>query len=410
MTSVSWTKRFHEAPPDPIMQANAEYTADTRPEKVNAGIGMIMDPKTGMPFAPKIVRKIGKEIAFVDSGYLSSMGYVPYLVSHARELVFGKELWAKISKKREDRERPDGVVLAQTIGGTKALSLAATILDISLNKLEMNILLDTGWPNYNKIFKSFRITNYVHEDPKTRKYNHEGYMKKLTGMKKRSIVVLQVCGYNDDGCDRSPDEWDEVLDVIEDRKLQPIFDFAYNGLAEGWDKDNYPVNACIEKGIVTIVCASNSKNCTYSARLGSLYIVNLPEKNAHRIQGTLVNDIIRPDYSNPNAVPAQVMARILNDPSLAKQYKDEIDSIRVDLLDKNRNAFADELGEDFAWLKNRRGVFVKLFPQGFTKEQVSELKEKYAIHSPQSSRINIGGIPPKRVREIGQIYRKVIGS
>lgn len=381
------------------MQANLDYIADSRAHKVNAGIGMIMDPKTGKPFVSKTLQKIGKEIAFDDNGYLPSHGHEAYLSLHAKHLIFGNDLWEAMHTT---------TVKAQTIGGTNALELAGEILKMGLNKNNWALLLDTGWPNHPKIFKDFIITDYVHEDPHTRQYDHDAYIKALKNHDAGSMVLLQVGGYNDDGTERNNDQWDEIAEIIAGKNVIPILDFAYNGLVNGWEEDNYPVRLFVKKGIITFVCASNSKNVAYNARLGALYIVNLPSSAAQNIQSTLANTIIRPFFSNPPAFAAQTFARILADDTLRSEYQHEVEEIRVTLLEKNRQTLAAVLGEGFEWITARRGMFLKLKPDGWTDTQIKYLKDDNAIHGPQNSRLNMGGFNPEKMEEIAGIYKKTL--
>lgn len=403
-----WYDTLENTPADPIMKIGLEFQNDTRPEKVNAGIGMILNPNTGKPFVAQVIQDIAKEIIFYDSGYLPSSGHAEYLELHAKHLVFGEELWGMVSNNSSGK-RPDTVAWAQTLGGTKALRLIADLLCMSTSDENRKLLIDSGWPNYSKIFSRFQLHHYSHENADTRDYNHEIYIDMLKKMPQGSFVLMQVCGYNDDGTDRTHDQWDEIVELVQHNKLHPILDFAYNGLAGGWEEDNYPVEAFVKTGLTTVLCVSNSKNVAYSARLGSLYIVNLPRSNVSQaVQSTLANTIIRPDYSNPSAFPAQTFALILKDETLRKTYKKQITDVRTDILDYNRNAIADTLGPSYSWIKKKRGMFFKLCIDGFSEEQIATLKDKYAVFGPKSSRINVGGFDPKRVVEIAGIYKKVL--
>lgn len=400
-----WYDSYETIPPDAIMQAGLEFQNDTRPNKVNAGIGMILDSSTGKPFVPPVVQSVAQDIGLYDAGYLPSHGHNGYLEAHARELVFGPELWSKMGGVNGGR-KPDNFVWAQTLGGTKALNLAATLLKLNMATGERNLLLDKGWPNYFRIFDGFTITEYVHENPDTRQYNHDEYMKVLSNHPSFGYVLLQAGSYNDDGTERSIDQWKEIIEVIGARKLQPILDFAYNGLGNGWEIDNIPAQLLVKSGITTIFCVSNSKNFAYSARLGSLYIANIPKDKADAVQSTLANVIIRSDYSNPSAFPAQTFALVLNDATLRAQYKEQITEVRQNVLDFNRNTFARVLG--LHWITKKRGMFFKLIPSGFSDTQVAFLKDENAIHGPKSSRINVGGFDPDKIEEIAGIYKKAL--
>ena len=42
-----------------------------------------------------------------------------------------------------------------------------------------------------------------------------------------SIVLLHACAHNPTGVDPTLDEWRNVLDVVQRRRLLPFFDMAY---------------------------------------------------------------------------------------------------------------------------------------------------------------------------------------
>lgn len=394
-----WFEIFKPISPDPIMQANLDFLADPRLNKINAGIGMIMDPKSKKPFVSAILKKIGKAIAFDDNGYLPSHGHEGYLDAHARYLIFGEALWEKIKP---------STVWAQTIGGTNALELSAELLSMSLLSDHKKLLLDTGWPNHPKIFKNFTITNYEHENKQTREYNHEIYISLLKKCPESSVLVLQIGGYNDDGTERSISQWKEIVAIVKSKSLIPILDFPYLGLVNGWDQDNLPVKLFAESGIICFVCASNSKNVAYNARLGSLYVINLPGNVAKNMQGTLSNTLIRPFFSNPPAFAAQVFSRILSDTTLINEYKEEVTAIRISLIDSNRKVLASVLGKQYDWITKKRGMFLKLKLDGWTDAQYTFLKSDNAIHGPKNSRLNMGGFDPSKMKEIALIYKKAL--
>lgn len=395
-----WYTKFKPVPPDPIMLTGMEFAADKRVNKVNAGIGMIMDPKTGRPFIYQTVAKVAKQIAFDDVSYLPSIGHSGYLEAHARELVFGPDLWNALDKKK--------IVWTQTLGGTKAMSLTKQLLNLSLSKSDRQVLIDPGWPNNKKIFADFYITDYQHENPATREYNHQEYITNLKKHPKGGVVILQVAGYNDDGTERNKTQWQEILEIIVNRGQLPILDFAYNGLVLGWNQDNYPVQIFTKSGITTFICVSNSKNVAYNARLGSLYIVNVPNSHAEAVQQNLAHNIIRPDYSNPNALTAQTMSIIWNDKTLLESYKKEIDAVRTNILEKNRATLASVLGPSYSWIIKKRGLFLKLIPEGYSDRQYNFLKDKMGIHGPKSSRLNMGGFNPDKMADIAKIYKKTL--
>ncbi len=389
--------------PDANMEANVAFKACPHPDKINAGIGMIMDGKVA--FTPSIVRKIGREIAFNDTGYLSSAGNQEYLELNARHLVFGEIVW-------EELGGMDNVVATQTMGGTGALFVASDFLNEVLPEKNKNLLLDPGWGNHRNIFAKLDAnpTTYVHENPETRDYDHGAYLDVLNEHPEGCPVLLQVAGYNNDGSERSEDQWNDIAEIIKAKKNIAILDFAYNGLVDGFGYDNYAIAEFADNGIPSIVCVSNSKNAgMYNMRLGALYMMNLPKEQRDNIQGFITNKRIRGVWSNPNGLPAATMAEILKSEEHRAMFMQEVHKdILEDILEYNKAELVAVLGDDFDWIQKKGGIFFNLIYDGFTPEQVRFLREEKHIFCPPSSRINVGGLPPQRIEEIAMALRDTI--
>jgi len=383
---------FPEVGDDPIMQTKEDFRASTAKDKINAGVGVVIDPSTGKPQQLDVYREARRDYD-PDTGYLNQIGHQPYLEEHARRLVFGEEIWGSMQQNLEnDDRRPDNMVWAQSIGGTGGLALASALLRKGLR--ESKLLIDPGWGNHLKVFgEGLEISSYQHEDPDTRKYDHEAFIEALEAMPNGTAVLLQVCGYNGDGLDRTNEQWDEIIEICKSKSITPVLDFAYNGLAEGFDEDNYAIGKFHESGIRFFVCCSNSKNGGYNWRLGSIYADNVGSKDAAgRMQEWLNKSVIRPSYSNAPKEHAAIMAKILLDDKLRERYEAEIKSVRG-RIDGTRDALADALGQGYEWVKDRSGLFVKMLPnkQGFSDAQTRHLRDDHGVLCVPNGRLNVAG-------------------
>lgn len=52
-------------------------------------------------------------------------------------------------------------------------------------------------------------------------------------MTKGSIILLHACAHNPTGVDPTPEQWEEIADLIKKKDLFPFFDMAYQGFASG---------------------------------------------------------------------------------------------------------------------------------------------------------------------------------
>ena len=400
------------------MASKAAFKADKRPEKINAGIGYLIDPQTGKPFSPDVARMVTLDAtADWETSYLPQHGHAGYLESHGREMVFGRETWDSMPGAGEGK-KPDNMAWIQALGGTGALSITADFFDQFLPEDRKKLLLDGGWGNHKTIFSAFEITEYDRVAEGEGRYNHAGYMEALKAHPEGAPVLLQAAGYNGDGLDRTAEEWDEIVEVIKDRNLIPIVDFAYNGLAKGFDEDNQIIRSLVVAEVPMFVNASNSKNFLYNARLGSVYAVNWGDAT-NKIQDALcyAEEGVRPNFSNAPFVHAEALDRILRDENLAEMYRSQIDRMATQVLDANRlelaatlarvNSPSPEVAQVTNWVRNGSGLFVNIAPGGLGAEQTRFLQDEKAIYT-AGSRINLGGIPPEKMPFVADAVREVL--
>jgi aspartate/tyrosine/aromatic aminotransferase len=213
-----------EAPLDPIMLAAAEWTElqKTHDDPINTTVGVLNDPDSG-----KIWRPLAVEEAFIEVakrarsgsalGYQTQAGNAEFLSGMAR-LVFGDELAADL----------DGNSLAfQGLGGTGALSLAGKALAALLRSedpaTKPTLLIDGGWPNHPSIFQDdFTVVAPVRTSDNSA--NHDMMMEQMHLVPERTALLLQACGYNDDGIDRTDAQWNELLLIAAAKDLPVIMD------------------------------------------------------------------------------------------------------------------------------------------------------------------------------------------
>ena len=380
---------------DEVMKTQAEWanvkTKSSNP--INTTIGVILDPNSGRVFQPNIVTEsIHTAMQQIetngDRGYQTQQGNSSYLKSLA-EWVIGSHSpsWPQ----------------AQSLGGTGALHIANDLL--SSTAAIKKLLVDPGWDNHDAIFSDFEINKYRRSSDNHPGYNHQEFIEALNKLPENSAVVMQAVGYNNDGAERSNEHWDEIVELIGTKGYLAVLDVAYFGLSSSFEQDNYAVRAFANSSIPSLVAISNSKNLgLYQERLGALYALNIPETLAKSWQA-VINVIVRNHYSNPPRMIAQAAASILGNSELRQQLEAEVSALRQSLLLANRTVFAEILGSDFQWVSDTRGLFVKLFVEGFSEDQRDNLKSQGILVLP-SSRINLGGIKPTDMTKFARAIKQ----
>ena len=90
------------------------------------------------------------------------------------------------------------------------------------------------------------------------------------------MIVLHACAHNPTGIDPTKDQWVKIADLMEEKKLFPFFDCAYQGFASGdLDQDAWSVRYFTDERNFEIFCSQSfSKNFgLYNERCGNLTVV-----------------------------------------------------------------------------------------------------------------------------------------
>jgi aspartate aminotransferase len=159
------------------------------------------------------------------------------------------------------------------------------------------------------------------------------------------------------------------------------------------------------------VASSCSKNFgLYRERVGSLSVLG---QNAQRAEITVshVNNIVRGIYSMPPSHGGAIVAEILKDPALARQWRDELDVMR-DRINGLRRLLNNKLrargvDRDFSFVERERGMFSFL---GLSAEQVTRLIDEYSIYMVNSSRINVAGLSQANADYVVEALATVMAS
>ena len=221
----------------------------------------------------------------------------------------------------------------QTISGTGANHLGAVFLskfyDFGKQGGKREIFISNPtWANHKAIFNSVGIkpVDYPWYDAKTVGLDFEGLTSALKSAPNGSVFLLHACAHNPTGVDPTKDQWHQLADIFEAKGHFAFFDCAYQGFASGnLDEDAYSVRHFIQRrSIPVLICQSFAKNAgLYGERVGALHIVSASkEQNAAVLSQLSV--IQRSEISNPPAFGARVVAMILNDDKLWKQWQTDV--------------------------------------------------------------------------------------
>jgi len=361
------------APPDAILGVADAFKNDPNPRKINLSVGVYKDEQGNTPILACVKEAERRLLAGEKTkGYLSIEGHPDY-DARAQELVLGPGHDA-ISSRR--------AVTAQTPGGTGSLRVAADFLKKHFPAAKVRLSKPT-WANHAAVFSAAgqQVETYAYIDSTGRGLDFEAMLAALKKIPAGDIVLLHACCHNPTGIDPTIQQWREIASVVHEQRLLPLVDFAYQGFGDGLIEDAASVREMAQPGQELLICSSFSKNFgLYGERVGALTLVAGSPEAAQRALSQ-IRISIRTNYSNPPTHGAAIVATVLGDTELRKQWEQELAAMR-NRIHEMRRLFVETMrkkvpAHDFSFLERQKGMFSF---SGLTNLQVDELRSKHAVY------------------------------
>lgn len=368
--------------PDKILALMGEFRADPRQGKIDLGVGVYKDP-TGLTPVMRAVKEAERRIweAETTKSYTALTGEPAYLDA----------LSAMVLGKTRDSDR---TAMLSTVGGTGAIRQAFEMARMGNPDLTVHVS-DPTWPNHVSMLKFMGLpfVEYRYFDSATRSVDFEGMKADLARAKKGDLVLLHGCCHNPTGANLTPEQWAEVVAILERTGAVPLVDLAYQGFGDGLDEDAAGTRLVVSSLPDAMVAASCSKNFgIYRERAGLLMVQVADPAQRDLAQGALAF-LGRQTYSFPPDHGARIVQTILEDGALAADWRAELEQVRLGMLSLRQQLAAelrDLTGSDrFDFIERHRGMFSRL---GATPEQVQKIKDDNAIYLVGDSRLNIAGL------------------
>ncbi|MBB3777474.1 aromatic-amino-acid transaminase [Xanthomonas campestris] len=397
---MSFFANVEQVPGDPILGLTEAYNADSRPNKVNLGVGIYYDENGRIPLL-RAVHKIEQQLALdaKPRGYLPIDGLAAYGKA-TQELLFGTES-ALLASGR--------VATSQTVGGSGALRVGADLLKKLLPTATIAIS-NPSWENHRAVFGAagFEVVDYTYFDAASHGLNFDGMLADLAKLEPGTVVLLHACCHNPTGADLTKEQWKQVAGLLKERKLFPFVDIAYQGFDKGIEADAYAVRLLAAEGIDSYVVASSySKSFSlYGERVGALSVVSATAAEAKAVQSQ-VKRIIRTIYSSPSTHGAALVAGVLTSPELRDLWEQELTEMRerIHALRAGLVAKLATLGApEFDFIQRQAGMFSY---SGLTRTQVDRLREEFAIYAVGTGRICVAALSQRNLDYVAQAVATV---
>ncbi|XP_034193797.1 glutamate oxaloacetate transaminase 1 [Osmia lignaria lignaria] len=375
-------------PPIEVFALQKAFVEDNYEKKVNLSIGAFRTNE-GKPWVLPVVRKVEKSLAADE---LQNHEYLPVLGLEAFSQAATSMLLGADSPIIA-QGRAFGI---QTLSGTGALRVAAEFLSRILHYDTFYYSKPT-WENHKLVFINGgfkKACEYTYWNSDTRSIDIEAMLKDLDDAPENAVIIFHACAHNPTGCDPTPEQWTRIANLVQRKRLFPVFDSAYQGFASGdLNKDAYAVRLFAELGIEFICTQSFAKNFgLYNERIGNLVLVISDIKNVPQIKSQLTL-IVRGMYSNPPNHGARIVATVLRNPDLFKEWKGHICTMSNRIKEMRTSLYERlvRLGTPGSWehITQQIGMFCYT---GLAERQVEHLINHYHIYLLRSGRINMCGL------------------
>ena len=376
---------------DPILSLNEDFQKDPRPGKINLSIGIYFDDAGRIPVLDS-VRRAEQQVVARDAPkpYLPIEGAANFRAA-VQALLFGSGHEAIASGR---------VATIQSVGSSGGLKVGADFIARWLPGSEVWVS-DPSWENHRSMFEGagLAVHDYPYYDGATGGLAFDAMCKALRGLPAKSIVLLHACCHNPTGVDLTPAQWDALVPILVEGELVPYLDLAYQGFGDGIVEDAYALRALAAardrsgRPLAFFVANSFSKSMSlYGERCGALSVVCADAAEAINVLGQL-KFTVRRNYSSPPIHGGQIVAAVLTEPALRRDWEAELAAMR-ERIKAMRHSLHGVLaakvpGRDFGYFLSQHGMFSYT---GLSPRQVDRLRDEFAVYVLRSGRMCVAGL------------------
>ncbi len=375
--------------PDPLFAINAE-AVKAGASAINGTLGIYMD-EDGTPLVfssvQKTIEHLQKHLLAFNYSYPPLTGLPKYQQAVIDLIAEPKDIVASIA----------------STGGTGALALNLRLLQMLIDEDHHRIILPLpAWANHIPVCKWAGLDVIDAPYLSTGSASTDGIISVIRQQSEPFGILLQVGCHNPTGLDFTETQWTEIFDALQNKSCVVLLDFAYQGFKGEPEDDRLPIRLCIDRGITTLVTWSASKNHSiYGLRTGLAAAFVQTEAQKKAVEGTYCT-IIRGLHSAAPTFGQAIVA--LTQQMHPDEWRSDLREARS-VMKRKRDLLTKNLPEQFQIALHGYGMFAML---PLTQGQVQRLKTEHQVYLPMDGRLNIAGIPEKRIEELAEKILKVL--
>jgi len=394
---------------DPILSLNEDFQKDPRPGKINLSIGIYFDDAGRVPVLESVRRAEQQVVARnAPKPYLPIEGAANFRAA-VQALLFGTGHEAIASGR---------VATIQSVGSSGGLKVGADFIARWLPGSEVWVS-DPSWENHRSMFEGagLAVHDYPYYDGATGGLAFDAMCKALRALPAKSVVLLHACCHNPTGVDLTPAQWDALVPILVEGELVPYLDLAYQGFGDGIVEDAYALRALAAardragRPLAFFVANSFSKSMSlYGERCGALSVVCADAAEAVNVLGQL-KFTVRRNYSSPPIHGGQIVAAVLGEPALRRDWEAELAAMRERIKAMRRSLHgvlaAKVPDRDFGYFLGQRGMFSYT---GLSPRQVDRLRDEFAVYVLRSGRMCVAGLNRGNVEATARAMAAVLAG
>ncbi|HGE6007685.1 TPA: aromatic amino acid transaminase [Vibrio cholerae] len=372
---------------DPILSLSVAFRNDSRPQKVDLGIGVYKNSLGETPIMRAVALAQDKVVASQKTkSYVGLAGCEEFNQS-IMQLVLGSTL---------DVER---TIAIQTPGASGALRMLGDLMRVAQPDTTVWIT-DPSYVNHKPVMEAagLKVRYYRYFSRETKMVDTEQMLADLAQAGTKDVVLLHGCCHNPTGADIDFSAWQAITELAQKNGFIPFVDIAYQGFGDGLEQDAQGLRYMAERMEEMLITTSCSKNFgLYRERTGAAIVIGKNQQEVTNARGKMLT-LARSTYTMPPDHGAALVKTVLRDEQLTAIWKQELSEMQQRLLTLRKN-LCNELRNQhntrqFDFIESHRGMFTVL---GFSAEQMGRLREEFAIYGVADGRINIAGLTEKDI-------------
>ena len=396
-------EQLEMAPADPILGLSAAFKSNSNPDKINLGVGVYQDSSGQTPILDSVKTAEERILANEKSkSYLSIEGSPEYGIA-VRKLLLGPE---------HEILSCERAVTVQSPGGTGALRIAGDFLARHYGDRPI-WLSEPTWANHPKIFQAagLQVETYPYFDAETNGLNESALLTALTKIPEGHIVLLHGCCHNPTGEDPDLAQWQTIADLINEKRVLPLVDIAYQGFGSGIEEDVAGVRLLAAQVSELILTVSSSKSFgIYRERAGLLSIIHQKQASGDSLKRKLRDTLRQLYFMAPNH-GAAVVHEILSSQTLEQLWRDELNAVRHQVVAMRvaLKATLEQANPEFdaSFIPRQKGMFSCL---PLSEAQQLRMEQQYHIYMLPNARVNVAAMSVEQSQALASAFAGILSE